>query len=181
MPHDFLKVVLTGSTYLGGLLCSCHHKASNNQQTILVLRVVVQLLSCAQLFAAPWTAAYQAPHAVLSPGVCSDSCPLSRWCYLTIVSKNVQKPFPIVSFLPTENIFNSVIGKNFKQKGNEAFERCNMCELWAQRIMKLQQLRSCQPTTVKNVSFHHTMWQAYQGKTQPHKITCKAASFSFFL
>ena len=46
--------------------------------------------------------------------------------------------------------------------------------------MKLQQLRSCQPTTVKNVSFHHTMWQAYQGKTQPHKITCKAASFLFF-
>ena len=32
----------------------------------------------------------------------------------------------------------------------------------------------------QNVSFHHTMWQVYQGKTQPNKITCKAAFFFFF-
>ena len=40
-------------------------------------------LSRVWLFATPWTAAHQASP---SPGVCSNSCPLSRWCYLTISS-----------------------------------------------------------------------------------------------
>ena len=34
------------------------------------------------LFETPWNAARQAPCPSLSPGVCSDSCPLSQWCYL---------------------------------------------------------------------------------------------------
>ena len=41
---------------------------------------VVQLC----LFSTPWTAAHQASCPSLSPGVCSDSCPLSRWCHPTI-------------------------------------------------------------------------------------------------
>ena len=45
--------------------------------------MVVQLLSHVWLFATPRTAARQAP---LSPGVCSDSCPLSQWYYATILS-----------------------------------------------------------------------------------------------
>ena len=31
-----------------------------------------------------WIAAQQASHPSLSPGVCSDSCPLTQWCYLNI-------------------------------------------------------------------------------------------------
>ena len=48
--------------------------------------VVVQSLSCVQLFAMPGTAASQAPLSSLSPGVCSNSCPLSWWCHSTISS-----------------------------------------------------------------------------------------------
>ena len=48
--------------------------------------VVVQLLSCVRLSATPRTTVRQALYASLSPGVCSDSCPLSRWCSLTISS-----------------------------------------------------------------------------------------------
>ena len=51
-----------------------------------VFVVVVQLLSHVWLFANPWTAARQAPLSLLSPGVCSYSCPLSWWCYPTISS-----------------------------------------------------------------------------------------------
>ena len=40
--------------------------------------VVILSLSCSQLFATPWTAACQAS---LSFTVCSDSCPLSQWCF----------------------------------------------------------------------------------------------------
>ena len=36
----------------------------------------------------PWTAASQASCPSLSPGVCSNSCPLSWWCY-TIISSSV--------------------------------------------------------------------------------------------
>ena len=34
----------------------------------------------------PWTAACQASRSLLSPGVCSNSCPLSWWCHPTFPS-----------------------------------------------------------------------------------------------
>ena len=46
--------------------------------------IVVQSLSHVWLFVTPWTVAYQALSPPLFPGVCSNSCPLSRWCYLSI-------------------------------------------------------------------------------------------------
>ena len=53
---------------------------------ICFLLVVVQLLSHVRLFAALWTAAYQASCPSLSPGACSNSYPLSWSCYVTISS-----------------------------------------------------------------------------------------------
>ena len=47
---------------------------------------VVQLLSHVWLFATPWTAEHQAFLPLLSPRVCSNSCPLSWWCHPTISS-----------------------------------------------------------------------------------------------
>ena len=44
---------------------------------------VVQSLGLVWLFATPWTAAHQASLSSLSPGVCSNSCPLSWWCHPT--------------------------------------------------------------------------------------------------
>ena len=49
-----------------------------------VTRPSLLLFSCVWLFATPWTAALQAPP--LSPGVGSNSCPLSQWCHPTISS-----------------------------------------------------------------------------------------------
>ena len=66
-------------------------------------KVKVKSFSRVRLFATPWTAAYQAPPPMgfsrqeywsgvplpspsLSPGVCSNSCPLSQWCHPTISS-----------------------------------------------------------------------------------------------
>ena len=45
--------------------------------------VVVQLLSHVLLFVTPWTAACQTSCPSVYPRVCSNSCPLSWWCYLT--------------------------------------------------------------------------------------------------
>ena len=45
----------------------------------------------------------------LSPGVCSDSCPLSRWCYLTISSSAAPflfclQSFPASVFFPVSHL-----------------------------------------------------------------------------
>ena len=52
--------------------------------TLLCLVVVVQSLSCVQLFEIPWTAARRLPRPLPSPIGCSISCPSSWWCHPTI-------------------------------------------------------------------------------------------------
>ena len=57
-----------------------------------ILLVVVQSLSRVWLSVTPWNATHQISLSfTLSPRVCSNSCPLSRWCNPTI-------PFPVTSF-----------------------------------------------------------------------------------
>ena len=70
-------------------------KASPNTADRVV--VVVQLLSRVWLFVTPWTAARQAPYPPPSPRVCSNSCTLSQWWYLTI-SSSVDPSFCLQSF-----------------------------------------------------------------------------------
>ena len=48
--------------------------------------VVVQSLSHVQFFGTPWSVACQLLCPPLSLGVCSDSCPLNQWYYLSISS-----------------------------------------------------------------------------------------------
>ena len=58
--------------------------------------VVVQLLSCVQLFVTPWTAAFQA--SVLASRtlrVCSNLCPLSQRCHPTISSSSPPSPLAL--------------------------------------------------------------------------------------
>ena len=56
--------------------------------------VVVQLLSCVQLFVTPWIpAACQVPCPSPSPSVCSNSRPLSRWCHRTLSLFFRKQPF----------------------------------------------------------------------------------------
>ena len=50
---------------------------------------VVQSFSHAWLFVTPWTAAHQAPSPSPSLVVCSNSCPLSWWCYPVILSSDI--------------------------------------------------------------------------------------------
>ena len=66
---------------------------SINILSTVELFVVVQLLSHVWLFVTPWTAACQASCPLLFPGVCSNSCPLSWLCHLTISSSLAPYPF----------------------------------------------------------------------------------------
>ena len=60
--------------------------------------VVVQSLSHVWLLETLWTAARQLLCPPLSPRVCSNSCPLSWWCYPTISSSVTHFSFYLQSF-----------------------------------------------------------------------------------
>ena len=65
--------------------------------------VDVQLLSNASLFATPWLQHVRHPCPSLSPGVCSNSCPLRWWCYPTISSPAAPFSFCLQSFPASES------------------------------------------------------------------------------
>ena len=69
----------------------------------LYILPVVQLLSCVQLFLTSWTAAHQAPLSSISPGVSSNTCPLSWWCYLTVLPLPPLFSFCLQSFPALES------------------------------------------------------------------------------
>ena len=60
--------------------------------------IVVQSLSCVQLFAASWTEACRLPCPSPSPGVCSNSCPLNQWCHATTTSSVIPFSSCLQSF-----------------------------------------------------------------------------------
>ena len=68
--------------------------------------------SCVQLFVTPWTAAHQPSCPSPTPGVYSNSCPLSRWCHPTISCSVVPfssclQPFPASGSFPISQFFAS--------------------------------------------------------------------------
>ena len=72
--------------------------------------VVFQLLSHVWLFSIPWIVAHQASCPSLSPRVCSNSCPLSWWYYLTISSSVIPfsscpQFFPASGYFPMSRFF----------------------------------------------------------------------------
>ena len=72
-------------------LCSSNSLFTKTVEQKFVV-VVVQSLSRVWPFVTPWTAACRLPCASLSPGVCSNSCPLSQWCHLIISSSVTPSP-----------------------------------------------------------------------------------------
>ena len=63
----------------------------------------VQLLSCVQLFATPWTAARQASLSITNSWSFSNSCPRSQWCYPIISFSIVPFSSCLQSFLASES------------------------------------------------------------------------------
>ena len=78
-------------------LCNLRNYVNSHEYVIFV---VVQSLSCVWLFATLWTSANQASRPSPSPRVCSNSCPLSPWCHLTISSCYPLLLCHLLLFLP---------------------------------------------------------------------------------
>ena len=62
-----------------------------------ISHLVVQSLSCVQFFVTTWTAA-QLSFPSPTPGACSNSCPLSRWCHPCISSSVTPFSSRLLSF-----------------------------------------------------------------------------------
>ena len=95
LPYPGIKLTSPRLWHCRRILYPLSHMESPNPYISVV---VVLLLSCAWLFETPWTAAYQASLSSLSPGICSNSCPLSQWCHLTISSSASHFSFCLQSF-----------------------------------------------------------------------------------
>ena len=63
----------------------------------------VQLLSCVRLFATPWTTAHRPPCPSPTPGVYSNSCPLSQWYHPTISSSVIPFSSCLQSFAASKS------------------------------------------------------------------------------
>ena len=68
------------------------------------MRIVFPFVVVHQLFTTSWTTACQAPLSPLSLRVCSNSCPLSQWCYLTI-SSSTTSFFLCLQYFPASGSF----------------------------------------------------------------------------
>ena len=71
---------------------------------------VVQSLSCVLLFVTPELQHARLPWPSPTPGACSNSCPLSRWCHPTISSSAVPfsscpQSFPASGSFPKSEVF----------------------------------------------------------------------------
>ena len=62
------------------------------------VKFIIIIIFCVWLFATPWTARHQASLSFTSPGICSNSCPLSRWCHPTISSSVIPFSSRLQSF-----------------------------------------------------------------------------------
>ena len=93
------------SYFEGSLIPPLHHyPCSEWYSPTTVSCVVIQLPSRVRLFVTPWTAHAKFLCPSVSLGVCSDSRPLSQWCYLIISSSAVPFSFCLQSF-PTSGSF----------------------------------------------------------------------------
>ena len=82
----------------------CLHVSIKQSEWRMSMIVVVQSLSHVWLFEIPWTAVHQASCPSPSPGACSNSCPLSRWCHPTISFSDAPFSCPI---FPSIRVFSN--------------------------------------------------------------------------
>ena len=85
---------------------TCKNYSSYLKSSLITSEFNCQLFSRSVLSISLWLHGLQharLPCPSLSPWVCSDSCPLSQWCYLTILSSAV--PFSCLQSFPASGSF----------------------------------------------------------------------------
>ena len=96
--------------------------SANSAETIECVCVLSRVL----LFATYELSPTRLPCPSLSPGVCSNWCPLSQWCYLTISSSAVPFSFCLQSF-PAPGSFPMSQNDRGQVKCTHS---CGLCLVW---------------------------------------------------
>ena len=122
----------------------------------LTFVIVFRLLSCI-LSVTPWTEAHQAPLSSTSPGVCSDSCLFSQWCYLTISSSAIPFSFwlqslPASGSFPVSQLFTSG-GQSIEASASASVLPINMQDWFPLGLTGLIKLPNCFPKWVHDFTF----------------------------
>ena len=141
-------------------------------------------LSRVQLFATPWPAARQASLSFINSGVYSNSCPLSRWCHLTISSSAIpfssclqsspaSGSFPMSQFFESDGqsigASASVLPMNIQDQfplrwtGWISLQSKGLSRVFSNTTVQKHQLFSAQPSLLSNSHIH--TWTT--GKTIP--------------
>ena len=82
--YVFLGYFKSSLDYLHLIQCKCYiNSCKYNVNAMEILAVIVKLLSRVQVLVTPWAAAHKVPLSFTVSQSCSNSCPLSGWCYLT--------------------------------------------------------------------------------------------------
>ena len=128
---------------------------------ILFVAVVVQSLSHVRIFVAPWTTAHQVPLFSTDSRVCSNSCPLSRWCYLTISTSSPPSPF---AFNPSQH-------QGLFQRVSSSYQVAKVLELqlqqqsfqWIFRFIsfRIDWFHFIVQGTLESLLQHHTAYNAF--------------------
>ena len=93
---------------------------------------VVQLLSHVRLFATPWMEQHaRLPCPSPPPGACSNSCPSSRWCHLTVSSS-------VVPFSPS-SVFPSIRDSSLMSLSQDGFYQRSLWICWRHSLFDLQE------------------------------------------
>ena len=92
----------------------------------------------------------------LSPGVCLNSCPLSRWCHPTVSSCHPLLPLP--SILPSIRVFSNelVLCIRWPKYWNFSFSPSNEYSEWISFRMDWFDLLAVQGT-LKSLLQHHSL------------------------
>ena len=121
--------------------------------------VVVQSLSHVPLFVTLWPVAHQAPLASTISPVCSNSCPLSRWCHPTISSSVIPfsscpSNFPSIRVFPRVSSLHQVAKVLELQLQHQSFQ-------WIFKIDFLSDwlVWSCCPRDSQRIFSSTTIWK----------------------
>ena len=127
---------------------------------------VVQPLRHVQLFATPWTSAYQATLSFTISWNLLNSCPLSRWCYLTISSS--AAPFSCLQSFPASGSFpmSGVFTSGDQNIGASAWASVLTMNIQSWFPFGLTGLTSLLSKGLSRVFFSTTIWN-HQFGTQP--------------
>ena len=137
--------------------------------------VVVQLLSYVQLL---WLHA-KLPCSILSPVICSNPCPLSRWCHPTISSSIIPfssclQSFPVSGSFPISQFFTSG-GQYIGVSASASVLPMNI-QGWFP--LGLPGLSSLQSKEVSRVLFRTTVQKCWFFCSQPSLCSCVWKSLS---